>query len=120
MSAVTLRVSSDKQTLILAGEPIPPRQGSAGDSNGESLSVSPQLQRVPVLVVQEDYAAAPLATPFSSSQAAAPLLQAPAALARSLAPYSSSSRAVSAGAAEYARTQNADSSAKSQIIDTYA
>ena len=130
MSAVALKVSSDKQTLILAGEPIPPRRESAGDFGAGGSGTSVQLQRVTVLVVQEDYAAAPLdssspdivvAPPERALLPSAAAIGTPAVRARGLVPYLSPNRVLSAGAAEYARTQNlSDDGWRSQIIDTYA
>src|ERR1700722_17784659 len=115
MSAFAVKVSSDKQTLILAGEPMPPRRGSAGDFGAGGSDMGVQLQRVTVLVVQEDYAAAPLDS-SSSSRVVAPAgrallpsaaaIGAPAVRTRALVPYISPKRVLSVGAAEYARTQN--------------
>jgi hypothetical protein len=130
MSAFAVKVSSDKQTLILAGEPMPPRRGSAGDFGAGDSDMGVQLQRVTVLVVQEDYAAAPPDSSSSNTLVApagrallpsAAAIRAPAVRARALVPYISPNRVLSAGAAEYARTQNlSDDGRRSQIIDTYA
>jgi hypothetical protein len=105
MSAFAVKVSSDKQTLILAGEAVPPRVGMSG-ALVKSSDPGVTLPRVTVLVLQGDYA-------VPSSMPAVP--------ARSLVPYLSPSRALSAGAALYARTQNLpEDGGRSQIIDTYA
>jgi len=97
VSAVAVKVSSDKQTLILKGEPVPPRltAGGAGASRSET---GVQLQRVTMLLVNA------VAVP-----------------AQSLVPYSSTSRPLSGGAVEYSRTQNLSGDRpRSQFIDTYA
>jgi hypothetical protein len=130
MSAFAVKVSSDKQTLILAGEPMPPRRGSAGDSRASGSDMGVQLQRVTVLVVQEDYAAAPLDSSSANTVLApaerarlpaAVAIDAPAVRTRAVVPYISPKRALSAGAAEYVRTQNlSNDGGRSQIIDTYA
>lgn len=134
MSASAVKVSSDKQTLILAGEPVPPSRGSGEGSFGNRSDLSVRMQRVTVLVMQGDYATAPLAADLSPARGLAGpserLLLPPVAaveqsavLAQSLSlvPYTSSNRALSAGAAEYARTQNLpDGGARRQLIDTYA
>jgi hypothetical protein len=132
MSASAVKVSSDKQTLILAGEPVPPSRGSGEGSFGNRSDLSVRMQRVTVLVMQGDYATAPLAADLSPARGLAGpserLLLPPVAaveqsavLAQSLVPYTSSNRALSAGAAEYARTQNLpDGGARRQLIDTYA
>lgn len=112
MSAFAVRVTSDKQTLILKGEAIPPRLGDA-DRTGQGL----QLQRVTMLLVQGEYAAGTL-TADPSSATAAPVSIAPA---QPLVPYASPNRTLSSGAAQYIRTQNLSSGrTKSQLIDTYA
>jgi len=123
-----VRVSPDKQTLILAGEAIPPPRGAAGRSETGS-----QLQRVTMLLVRGEYAAATLAADSSPARflAAAdsepvPLpspaaVDAPAVPPQFLGPYPSSNRTLSARAAEYARTQNLSTGrTRSGLIDTYA
>ena len=132
MSAFAVKVSSDKQTLILAGEAIPPRAdvSRAGATNSER---GVQLQRVTMLLVQGEYAGiSPAAdsrpTTFLAAADSEPVLQSSVAPvhalpapARSLAPYSPASRAFSAAAAEYARTQDLSGDRpRSRIIDTYA
>jgi hypothetical protein len=131
MSAFAVKVSSDKQTLILAGEAAPPARPNWGAGASRS-AMGVQLQRVTVLVVQGDYAATTL--PADSSPAkflVAPservllppaiAVDAPAVPAPFVMPYPSSNRALSAGAAQYARTQNlSDDRRRSQFIDTYA
>jgi hypothetical protein len=132
MSAFAVKVSSDKQTLILAGEASPLARTNWGDAGANRSATGVQLQRVTVLVVQGDYAATPIAADSSPAKVLAapservPLpsaiaVDAPAVPARFLVPYPSSNRALSAGAAEYARTQNLSGDrTRSQLIDTYA
>jgi len=122
-----VRVSSDKQTLILAGEPVPPRAEASRAEAGM------QLQRVTMLVVQGEYAAnPPLAADLSPARflpaadservllPSAVAVDAPAELSR-LPVANSLKRASFGGAAQYARTQNLSSGgAKTQLIDTYA
>jgi hypothetical protein len=132
MSAFAVKVSSDKQTLILAGEAIPPPRANADRGVGGSDMRVP-LQRVTMLLVQGDYAATPLtadsgAAKFLAAASERVLLRpvaaldAPAAPAQSLVPYPSVKRALSAGgAAAYARTQNLSGDpTRIQLIDTYA
>jgi hypothetical protein len=124
-----VRVTSDKQTLILAGEAIPPPRVAAGRSETGS-----QLQRVTMLVVRGEYATA-LAADSSSAKFSATAdsesdldllpsvaaIDAPALPAQFLVPYPSSNRALSAGAAEYARTQDLSGGrTRNRLIDTYA
>jgi hypothetical protein len=121
-----VRVSSEKQTLILAGESIPPR-ADAGS----------QLKRVTMLLVQGEYAPAQRTVTVESIPASAPAgagaqsaLLAPAAaiddtageeMSISLPAAPADYRGLSAGAAEYARTQSLSGGrARRQIIDTYA
>jgi hypothetical protein len=133
MSAFAVKVTSDKQTLILKGEPFPPPRLSASGTGASRADTGVQLQRVTMLLVQEDFAAPALASDSSAAKfLAAPAelallpsaaaIDAPATSAQSLVPYSSSSnRYLSAGAAEYARTQNLSGDrTRSQLIDTYA
>jgi hypothetical protein len=125
-----VKVTSDKQTLILKGEPFPPPRLSERSAGAGRSDKGLQLQRVTMLVVQEDFAAPALASDSNAAKfLAAPsevaLLPsaagAPTMRAQSLVPYSSSNRALSAGAAEYARTQNLSGDrTRSRIIDTYA
>jgi hypothetical protein len=132
MSAFAVRVTSDKQTLILAGEPIPPRR-IAERADSPSSETGSQLQRVTMVFVQRDYSPSTLAADAgraqfltdsgdddpSPPQALVAEVDAPAAAAEILAPRSY--RALSVGAAEYARTQTlAADGARSQLIDTYA
>ncbi len=132
MSAFAVKVSSDKQTLILAGEAIPPPRANADRGVGGS-EMRVQLQRVTMLLVQGDYAATTLAADSGAAKflaaanervllPSAPAFDTPAVPAQSLVPYPSAKRALSAGgAAEYARTQNLSGDrSRSQLIDTYA
>ena len=107
-----MKVSSDKQTLILAGETFPPPRINADGAGAGRSARGVQLQRVTMLLVQGEYAATTLA---------AASVDAPAAPSQSLVPYASSNRALSAGAAAYARTQNLSGDrTRSRLIDTYA
>ena len=130
-----MRVSSDKQTLILAGEANPPPLADAGRTYTSRSGVGSQLQRVTVLVVQGEYAATGLAADSSSVKFSATAdsesdldllpsvaaIDAPALPAQFLVPYPSSNRALSAGAAEYARTQDLSGGrTRNRLIDTYA
>jgi hypothetical protein len=127
-----VKVTSDRQTLILKGEPFPPPRLSASSAGASRADTGVQLQRVTMLLVQEDFAASTLASDSSTAKfLAAPTesallpsaaaVDAPARRAQSLVPYSSSNRPLSAGAAEYARTQNLTGDrTRSQFIDTYA
>jgi hypothetical protein len=130
MSAFAVKVSSDKQTLILAGEAIPPPRANA-DRGASGSEMRVQLQRVTMLFVQGDYAATPLATdsgPAKFLAAASGRVLPPSAAvnqampAQSLVPYPSPQRALPAGgAAEYVRTQNLSGErTRSRLIDTYA
>jgi hypothetical protein len=97
------KAPADKQTLILAGEAIPPRVG-VGRTVLTRAETGLQLQSVSVLLVRGP-----------------PAVTAPVVPAQFLVPYSSSNRFSAAGAAEYARTQNLSAgSTRSRIIDTYA
>jgi hypothetical protein len=128
MSAFAVRVNSDKQTLILAGEAIPPRRADARPSE-----MGLRVQRVTMLLVQGEYAASAFSADTSparflaaadSDRVLAPsatAVAASAAPAQFLVPYASPNRTPSPGAAEYARTQNLSGGrTKSQFIDTYA
>jgi hypothetical protein len=130
MSAFAVKVSSDKQTLILAGEAIPPPRANA-DRGASGSEMRVQLQRVTMLLVQGDYAATSFATdsgPAKFLAAANGRVLLPSAAvdqatpAQSLVPYLSPQRALPAGgAAEYLRTQNLSGDrTRSQLIDTYA
>jgi hypothetical protein len=118
-------VTSEKQTLILAGESAPPR-----------ADVGSQLKRVTMLLVQGEYAPAnrtitiesiPAAdsaiTPFETKPPAATPVDPMAedAVAINLPAMPADYRGLSAGAAEYARTQDLTGGRpRRQIIDTYA
>ena len=127
-----MKVSSDKQTLILAGEAIPPPRANADRAVGGS-EMRVHLQRVTMLLVQGDYAASTRAADSGAAKflaaagervllPSAATVDAPVVPGQSLVPYLSPTRAVSAaGAAEYARTQNLSGDrTRSQLIDTYA
>ena len=128
-----MRVSSDKQTLILAGEATPPRRGDADRTSAGLCGKGSQLQRVTMLLVQGEYAAGTLAADSSQAKflaaadadrvllASAAAVDAPAVSAQGVFPHPSSSRAPSAAAAEYARMQDlSGTSVRIQLIDTYA
>jgi len=133
MSAFAVRVSSDKQTLILAGEANPPPHADAGRTYTSRSGMGSQLQRVTMVLVQGEYSAG---TPAADSSPAkflaaadrervmlpsAAAVDAPAVSAQFVVPYPSSGRALSAGAAEYARMQNLSSAGtRRQLIDAYA
>jgi len=105
MSALdnTVRVSSEKQTLILAGESVPQRGAVAGTRNFTHID----SQR-PLTVI---------ATPVDD-----PMLLELTSLCRDLVAPRSADRGNSYGAAgAYARTQQlAGGGARRAIIDTYA
>ena len=117
-----VKVSSDKQTLILKGEAIPPRRAVSGGAEAAGREISVQLQRAAMVLAPHDFAAN---EPLSPSR---PVLLPPAAgaaaalsaSARSLVPYSSSTRGPRAGAAEYVRTQDMSGDVRSPLIDIYA
>jgi hypothetical protein len=132
MSAIAVKVSPDKQTLILAGEAIPPPRANA-DRGVSGSEMRVQLQRVTMLLVQGDYASTTLVADSGASKSLAvagervllpPVVavDAPPMQGQHIVPYLSPKRAVSAGgAAEYARMQNLSGDrSKSQVIDTYA
>jgi hypothetical protein len=136
-------VSSDKQTLILAGEAVPRRDlaGASANEPGASATGS-RLQRVTIiatrsdamLLVQGEYAANPRALPADSAATgsliagrndmmlpAAADLAYPAAAANIRTAYPSSHRGASSAAAAYARTQDLPhGGTRKAIIDTYA
>jgi hypothetical protein len=105
MSALenTVRVSSENQTLILAGEPVPRRGVVAG-----ARSFAYHDSQRPLTII---------ATPVD-----APMLLESTSLSRDLVSPRSADRGNSHGAAgAYARTQQlAGGSARCAIIDTYA
>ena len=68
MSAFAVRVSSDKQTLILAGEATPPPRADAGRTDASRSGRGSQLQRVTMLLVQGEYAAGTLAADSSPAK----------------------------------------------------
>jgi hypothetical protein len=135
MSAFAVRVTSDKQTLILAGEAIPPPRTDMGRAGAGRADAGSQLQRVTMVVVQGEYAAAPRTVVADSGTAKSPeaadgesvllssaaAVDMPAVPANFIVPSPASSRGLSTGAAQYARTQNISGGrARSQLIDTYA
>jgi hypothetical protein len=100
-----VRVSSDNQTLILAGESSPPSAGAGR-----------QLQRVRVLFVEGEYADVSVAVGSRPDTVISPVVRTQSHISRF-----SPDRARSTGAAEYARTQDlTGENPKIQIIDTYA
>jgi hypothetical protein len=118
MSAFAVKVDSDKQTLILAGEASPARRVGA-DTGRADLGL--QLQRVTVLLV-EDYVAATLSIdPRAPSTCANGRALLPSAGAVTAPPSYGSASASSSGVAQYSRTQNLSvDRTKSLLIDTYA
>jgi len=108
-----VRVNSDKQTLILAGEAIPRRDAvssAASDPGGPRLTIVATRADNTMLLAQGD-SGSPSMTLLTASQNQ---------LDRST--YLSSSRGFSFNAAnEYARTQDFwGGGTRSTIIDTYA
>jgi hypothetical protein len=131
MSAFAVKVTSDKQALILKGESFPPPRLGAGGAGASRSTTGVQLQRVSMLLVREDFAAAALASDASAQFLTAPTqsalqpaaaIDAPDMPTQSLVPYAySANRPRSAGAAEYARTQDLSGDrTRSRLIDTYA
>jgi len=98
-----VRVSSEKQTLILAGEPVPQRGAVAATRSFANIHSQRPLNII--------------ATPVDD-----PMLLELTSLSRDLVSRRSADRGNSYGAAgAYARTQAlAGGSARSAIIDTYA
>jgi hypothetical protein len=116
-----VKVSSDKQTLILAGEPIPPRRDSVGRADVGDAPMGAPPQRLAMLVVLGDYVTYTAAAHERVLLPAAGAAHEPAMPTQSLVAYSSYSRVLSAGAAEYARTQNLSADGtRNRLIDTYA
>lgn len=121
-----MQVGSEKQTLILAGEPVPL---PAGEPRG---GAGTQLQRVTMLLVQGEYGSGGMRGGNSSPAKALPIIDSPSVEllstdsddSRSLPalharPYVSSKRTT--GAAEYLRMQTLVGVAKrNQLIDVYA
>jgi hypothetical protein len=133
-----VRVTSDRQTLILAGE-TPPRRSLASSSSDDAESrVTPSSQRVTIIsarvdasmiVTQSDYTPDTSVVAYDSVVAAgrevgsalpaAANTQLAAMTAKGQLAYASSSRGSSYNAAgAYARTR--DLSDRLPIIDTYA
>lgn len=118
MSALenAVRVNSDKQTLILAGEPIPRRSVSESLAGGRGLSY-PDSQRPLTLV------ATPVDDPVLLLQSGSePIGTELTPLSRNLVSHRSSDRGNPYSAANaYARTQElSGGSQRSVLIDTYA
>jgi hypothetical protein len=123
-----VRVNSDKQTLILAGEAIPRRDAANSSANELPFSdAGPRLTMVAtradetMLLAQGDFAHK---TNAAADDATSPFF-APTSpygqsnLVRSV--YTPSSRGSSFNAVnEYARTQDRSAHARTMIIDTYA
>jgi hypothetical protein len=124
-----VRVTSDKQTLILAGEAIPRRDAASSSTNDLGLTdVGPRLTIVAtraddtMLLAQSNFAQKPAA---AAGESTSPLMTLALAngqnkLVRSS--YPSSTRGTSFSAAnEYARTQDlSGNGSRTAIIDTYA
>lgn len=125
-----MRVTSDKQTLILAGEPMPPRRGARPPAVTTASETGSQLQRVTMLLVQREYAPSTLAADSSAAQFAAvgdtertllPAAESVEVLSVPAQVLPCSPGALSAGAARYARTQSlSGDGARTALIDTYA
>ena len=127
-----MRVGSDRQTLILAGEVTPPARADGALAVAVRPGIDTQLQRVTMLLVQGEYArgtpADPTPVKFRANSDSKPALltsvealEAQSVSGRSLLPTGAFRRGSSVGATEYERTQNLQpGGAKSQLIDTYA
>jgi hypothetical protein len=133
-----VRISPDRQTLILAGEALPRRSvaGSNGDTarnsaNSRITIISARLEAVvtesgysPNTYVPDThivpYEASEVSDPISDSALPATISKSASALtSRAYSTYAASSRGSSfGGASAYARTQ--DLSERHPIIDTYA
>jgi hypothetical protein len=127
-----VRVTPDRQTLILAGE-TPPRRGVAGPSfddfesqsgaSSQSVTIISARVNASMIVTQRTYtpnSSVVAYDPVAAAVSATPALSGPpAATARAQLAYASSTRGPSYnGASAYARTR--DLSDRLPIIDTYA
>jgi hypothetical protein len=123
MSAFDVKVNADKQTLILKGEPFPSPRFATGGSAANRPATGAQLQRVTMVLVQEDYTTgAPPESAVLPSAVLPSVVDVPVVASQALAPAShTTKRAPSSGAAQYARTQILSGAGpRSQLIDTYA
>lgn len=103
-----MRVNSENQTLILAGEPLPRRSLTESNARGFAFAASPS--RRPLTLV-----ATPVDEPILIGQSGSEDLSA------ELTVLPRNRGSVYSGADAYARTQQlAAGSARSAIIDTYA
>jgi hypothetical protein len=119
-----VRVNSDKQTLILAGEAIPRGDLASSSANAVGLSDGPRLTIVAtradqtMLLAQGEFAHKRSA---GSEVSTAPLLLMSSQSKPARAGYLSVTRSASFNAAnEYARTQDFSAYGRTTIIDTYA
>jgi hypothetical protein len=121
-----VRVNSDKQTLILAGEAAPRRDVASSSANSNGHSDGPRLTIVAtradetMLLARRDFAHnSSAATENSTSLLLAPM---PSHAKPSRTGYFSMMRSASFNAAnEYARTQDFSAHGhRTAIIDTYA
>ena len=113
-----MRVNSNKQTLILAGEAIPRR--AAARSDEACLTIVATRADDTMLLAQGDFSQKPSAPESSSPLMTIAMAKGQYKLARS--GYVPSSRGSSFNAAnEYARTQDlSGNGSRTAIIDTYA
>ncbi len=109
-----MRVNSEKQTLILAGEPVPQRFAYNASPPGRPLTLVATPVDDPMLIVQDGFQEAGLGSLASSGLSALPRNLVSSDI---FADRGSANSAANA----YARTQRLSSdSARSAIIDTYA
>jgi hypothetical protein len=113
-----VRVNSNKQTLILAGEPIPQR--GAARSEEPRLTIVATRADETLLLAQGDFSPKPFAVESNSSLMTVAMAKGQYMLARS--GYRPSTRGASFSAAnEYARTQDLPGNgSRTALIDTYA
>ena len=121
-----MRVNSDKQTLILAGEATPRRDVASSSANGVGLSDGPRLTIVAtradetMLLAQGNFAHKASVGAEDSTSSLMTIISSQSKPAR--AGYLSTTRSASFNAAnEYARTQDFSAyGSRRAIIDTYA
>ena len=108
-----MRVSSDKQTLILAGEPVPRRGTESASSTPGTTVQASRLQRITIIATRSDETTLLVQGEYAANSM-------PAAPSNCRAPALVASRGSSLGAAQYARMQNlAGAIAKKPVIDLY-
>jgi hypothetical protein len=119
-----VRVNSDKQTLILAGEAIPRRDIARSSANAVGLSDGPRLTIVAtradetLLLARGDFAHT---TSSAAEDLTSPLMIIMSGQTKPARPGYLSVRGTSFNAAnEYARTQDFSGYGRTTIIDTFA